>query len=73
MLTNVTFSAEKALIERARRRAEAQHSTLNAEFRRWLAQYSEYPQSADELAALMETFSYAQAGQAFTRDELNER
>jgi hypothetical protein len=73
MLTNVTFSAEKALIERARRRAEAQHSTLNAEFRRWLAQYSEVPQSADELAVLMETFSYAQAGQAFTRDELNER
>ncbi len=73
MLKNITLSAEEVLIERARQRAEAQNSTLNAEFRRWLAQYAEYPQTAADLAELMEQLSYVQAGQSFTRDELNER
>jgi hypothetical protein len=73
MLQNVTLSAEKVLIERARQRAEAQNSTLNAEFRRWLAQYTEYPQTAADLAAIMDHLGYAQAGNVFTRDELNER
>ena len=73
MLRNITLSAEDLLIERARQRAEAQHTTLNAEFRRWLAQYTEYSQTAADLTALMEQLSYAQAGKSFTRDELNER
>ncbi len=73
MLKNITLSADKILIERARQRAEAQNSTLNAEFRRWLAQYVEYPQTAADLAEIMKQLSYAQAGQTFTRDERNER
>ncbi len=73
MLKNITLSAEEVLIERARQRAETQNSTLNAEFRRWLAQYAAYPQTAADLAEIMRQFSYAQAGKNFTRDELNER
>ena len=73
MLRNITLSAEEVLIERARQRAEARKTTLNAEFRRWLAQYSDYPQTAEELAVIMDQLSYAQAGKSFTRDELNER
>ena len=73
MLQNITLSAEKALIEQARRRAEAQNTTLNAEFRRWLEQYVESPQTFADLSALMDRFSYAKAGKTFTRDELNER
>lgn len=73
MLKNITLTAEKVLIERARQRAEAQNSTLNAEFRRWLAQYAEYPQTEADLAKIMDRLSYAKAGQRFTRDELNER
>jgi hypothetical protein len=73
MLQNITLSAEKVLIERARQRAEARRTTLNAEFRRWLAQYSDYPQTAEELAVIMDQLSYAQAQKSFTRDELNER
>lgn len=73
MLQNVTLSAEKALIEQARRRAEAKNTTLNAEFRRWLEQYVEAPKTSADLEALMERLSYAQPGQTFTRDELNER
>lgn len=73
MLKNVTLSAEKNLIERARQRAEAQKTTLNAEFRRWLAQYVESPQTTTELAELMERFAYIKPGKKFSRDEMNER
>ena len=73
MLKNITLSAEKNLIERARKRAKIRNTTLNAEFRRWLAQYTEYPQTTADLANIMEKISYAQAGKRFTRDDMNER
>jgi hypothetical protein len=73
MLQNITLSADKTTIERARQRAEAQNTTLNAEFRRWLAQYVESPQSAADLAALMEQFTYTNPGGHFSRNEMNER
>ena len=38
-MRNITLSAEENLIEAARRRAVAQRTTLNAEFRLWLADY----------------------------------
>ena len=41
ILHNVTLSAERRLIEQARKRAEAKDTTLNAEFRRWSEQYVE--------------------------------
>ncbi len=72
MLQNVTLSAEKTLIEQARRRAEAKNTTLNAEFRRWLEQYVHATQTSADLEALMDRFSYAMPGKTFTRDELNE-
>ena len=73
MLQNITLSAKKALIEKARRRAKTQNTTLNAEFRRWLEQYVESPQTVEDLTALMDRLSYAKTGKSFTRDELNER
>ncbi|HNR03071.1 MAG TPA: hypothetical protein PKK59_11100 [Anaerolineaceae bacterium] len=73
MLQNITLSARKNLIDRARRRAKLQKTTLNAEFRRWLEQYTEAPQTVADLSALMDRFSYAKTGKSFTRDELNER
>lgn len=73
MLKNITLSAEKAMIERARRRAEAQKTTLNSEFRRWLAQYVESPRTTADLKDIMDQFSYAKLGKSFTRDEMNER
>jgi hypothetical protein len=45
MLKNITLSAEEALIEKARQRAQAESTTLNAEFRNWLAQYAQRPQT----------------------------
>jgi hypothetical protein len=73
MLKNITLSAEEALIERARQRAEAERTTLNAEFRRWLAQYAERRQSVSDFRALMDQLNYVQPGKTFSRDELNER
>jgi hypothetical protein len=73
MLQNITLSAEKVLIERARQRAEAQKTTLNAEFRRWLAEYIEYPQTAADFAVLMDQLNYIQPGETFTRIDMNER
>ena len=73
MLKNITLSAEKAMIERARRRAEARNTTLNSEFRRWLAQYVDFPQTTADLTDLMARLNYAKPGKTFTRDELNER
>ena len=73
MLKNITLSAEEALIERARQRAEVENTTLNAEFRRWLAQYAERPRNTADFRALMARLDYAHSGRSFTREELNER
>jgi len=73
MLQNITLSAKKTLIEQARRRAKLQKTTLNAEFRRWLEQYVETPQTVEDFLALMDRLGYAKTGKSFTRDELNER
>jgi hypothetical protein len=73
MLKNITLSAEEKLIERARKKAESKNTTLNAEFRRWLAQYADAPQSTDDLIALMKQYNYVKSGRKYTRDEMNER
>jgi hypothetical protein len=73
MLRNVTFSAEESLIRRARERATAENTTLNAEFRRWLEKYAERPETAQAFKDLMVVFDYVQPGQAFSREEMNER
>jgi hypothetical protein len=73
MLKNITLSAEKAIIERARRRAEARNTTLNSEFRHWITQYVDYPQTTADLTNLMARLNYAKPDKTFSRDELNER
>lgn len=73
MLKKITLSAERDLIEKARDRAAAENTTLNAEFRRWLAQYVQRPRTAAEFAEIMSDLSYVQAGRTFSRKEMNER
>jgi hypothetical protein len=70
---NITLSAEEHLIEEARSKARAQHTTLNAAFREWLRQYTAQTDIAEEYKALMERLRYVNAGRHFSRDELNER
>jgi len=74
-MKNITLSADESLIEAARERAQAEHTTLNAEFRRWLTDYAKRKQRTDEAMAVIERLqSYASTGgRKFTRDEMNER
>lgn len=73
MLKNITLSADEELIRKAREKAGREHTTLNANFRRWLRQYVNRNNRPDDLKALMMSLAYAQAGRKFSRDELNER
>ena len=77
-MKNVTLSADDALIAAARKRARNQHTTLNAEFRRWLSSYAQGGDSGEQRVrnyrSLMEELSgIATGGKSFSRDELNER
>ena len=74
-MKNITLSADENLIEAARQRALAEHTTLNEQFRLWLEGYVRRKQQAD---AAMETIKalrgrISTGGRKFTRDEMNER
>lgn len=73
-MKNVTLSADERLIEAARARARAMHSTLNEEFRRWLAQYAAPDQGLQHYDAVMAQLrGRVQVGRKLSRDEMNER
>ncbi|MDN5869662.1 MAG: hypothetical protein L0H73_02905 [Nitrococcus sp.] len=74
-MKNVTLSADERLIEAARKRARAEHTTLNAEFRRWLADYTgQQGQAAHAREVIERLQGYVRTGgRKFSRDELNER
>ncbi len=77
-MKNVTLSADERLIEAARQQARRRKTTLNAEFRRWLAEYSQGGDASEQRVhsyrRLMEDLSdIATGGKTFSRDELNER
>ena len=71
-MRNVTFSADDQLIERARKKAALENTTLNERFRRWLEQYVGQP-GASGYRQLMKELKHVRAGRKFTRDESNER
>jgi hypothetical protein len=72
-MKNITLSADETIIERARRRAALENTSLNELFRGWLARYVAQPGAADRYVKLMEQLRHVQAGDSFTRDEMNER
>ena len=74
-MKNITLSAPEPLIEAARKRAHEEHTTLNAEFRTWLASYGQRKQRAGEALKVMERIgNYASSGgHKFSREEMNER
>lgn len=73
MLQNITLSADKKLVERARRRAAQEKSTLNQLFRRWLMRYVGATETRKNYEELMANLTYASATRPFSRDEMNER
>ena len=73
-MKNITLSADEHLIAAARRRAAAEHTTLNEQFRLWLADYA---RKQEQLRRFDETINDLQGklkvGRKLTRDEMNER
>ncbi len=74
-MKNVTLSADERLIAAARERAHAEHTTLNAQFRLWLAEYVHRQKRADAAMAVIKDLrsKLRTGGRKFTRDEMNER
>jgi hypothetical protein len=73
-MKKITLSADERLIEAARERARAEHTTLNEEFRRWLAGYAGAQRRLrryDEVMAQLR--GQWVVGRKLTRDEMNER
>jgi hypothetical protein len=74
-MKNITLSADEELIEAARERARAEHTTLNEQFRRWLADYAGREQRLKQAMNLLDRLAatHTTGGEKFTRDEMNER
>ncbi len=73
-MRNITLSADERLIDAARERARAEHTTLNEQFRRWLADYAQAQQRlqrCDEVMAQLR--GQLQVGRKLGREEMNER
>lgn len=74
MVKNITLSADEKLIEAARTRARVEHTTLNEQFREWLATYARERNRVREYDAVVaELKGKLRVGRTLTRDERNER
>lgn len=75
MIRNITLSADEKLIVAARERARAEHTTLNEQFRLWLADYARREQQAERAIGTVRELrgQIRTGGRKFTRDEMNER
>jgi hypothetical protein len=73
-MKNVTLSADEHLIEAARERARSEHTTLNEQFRLWLANYADGAGRLQHYDGLMAALrGRLEVGRMPTRDERNER
>lgn len=74
-MKNITLSADENLIEAARERARAENTTLNEQFRLWLADYARQHERMQRYHELMADLrgKVRTGGRKFTRDEMNER
>lgn len=73
-MKNITLSADEGLIEAARERAREEHTTLNAEFRRWLSQYARRQERAEDYRKVMDELrGKVRVGEKLSREEMNER
>ena len=73
-MKNITLSADENLIEAARQRAANEHTTLNEQFRLWLAEYAGKQQQLrfyDD--TIKELQGKLKVGRKLSREEMNER
>jgi len=74
MNRNITFRADEALIEEARKVAREEDTTLNEQFRLWLRGYAHKRRAARGREVMERMGTYVSTGgRKLTRDELNER
>ena len=72
-MKNITFRAEKSLIEQAQRVARAQHRTLNVAFREWREGYVARAGSGAAVDDLMRQLQHVRSSGPYSRDEMVER
>jgi len=74
-MRDIALSADERLIEAARARARAEHTTLNGEFRRWLAEYRGRKQKAETAMSVVGLMRKCvrTRGRGFSRAETDER
>ena len=73
-MKNITLSAEERLIEAARERARSENTTLNDQFRQWLASYADTAGRLQRYDVLMPSLrGRLKVGRRLDRDEMNER
>lgn len=73
-MKNITLSADERLIEAARERARMEHTTLNEQFRGWLADYADSEERIARARATIRALQgHVRVGRKLTRDEMNER
>jgi hypothetical protein len=73
LMKNITLSADEALIEAARAQAKAENTTLNEQFRLWLAACArkQHMQRYEEMMSGLR--GKVVVGRKLTRVEMNER
>ncbi len=74
-MKNITLSADADLIEKARERAVAERTTLNAQFRMWLENYARREQKSERAIKTIRELqvSIFSGSRKFSREEMNER
>ncbi|MDN5850831.1 MAG: hypothetical protein L0H63_14540 [Nitrococcus sp.] len=73
-MKNITLSADEKLIEAARERARAEHTTLNAEFRCWLERYARHQEQMQRYDEVINSLrGKLRVGRKLSREEMNER
>lgn len=73
-MKDITLRADEKLIEAARARARAEHTTMNELFRQWLEAYTRQPGHLQQYDAVVkELRGKVRVGRKLGRDEMNER
>jgi hypothetical protein len=73
-MKNITLSADESLIEAARARARSEQTTLNEQFRRWLATYAQTRgRMAHYDAVMLDLRGKVKVGRCLSRGAMNER
>ncbi len=72
-MKNITLSAEKDTIDKAREKARKQNTSLNKIFRKWLENYVSSGNIENEYEEIMRRLENIKFPGKFSREEMNER